>query len=88
MTMPDGDVEPVLEMVRNTSEEWRTMANLYLVKNLPLAFVANNIHGGSIAFAGYLVSIGEDVRVCIGLTEEGNEALGLIETNNRSGASS
>ena len=83
--MPDGDVEPVLEMVRHTSEEWRTMANHYLVKNLPLAFVASNIHGGSIAFAGYLVSIGEDVRVCIGLEDEGNEALGLIETNNRSG---
>ena len=84
--MAEGDIEPALELVRRNSEEWRTMANLYLIKNLPLAFVARDIQGGSIALAEYLVSIGEDVRVCIGLEDEGNEALSFIDSNDRSGA--
>ena len=62
------------------------MVNLYLVNNIPLAFLASNIPGYSIAFAQYLVSLGKCLRVCTGSEDETNEALDLIQTNNQSGA--
>ena len=81
-----GDIEPVLGLVRRKSKESRNLANLYLVKNVPLAFLARNMSGGSIALANYIVSIGEDVRVCMGSEDEVNEALDLILANEKSGA--
>ena len=42
--------------------------------------------GGGIAFADYLTSIGEDLRVCHGTEGELSEALALIGHNQRSGA--
>ena len=84
--IPDGDIEQILEMVRRKSEESYNLANLYLVNNIPIAFLASNIPGYSIGFAQYLVSIGKCVSVCTGSEDEINEALGLIQTNNHSGA--
>ena len=84
--IPYGDFEQILEMVRRTSEEAQNLANLYLVNNIPLAFLAHNRLGYSIAFAQYLVSIGKSVNVCTGSEDEINDALGLIQTNNHSGA--
>ena len=84
--MTEGDVEPALEFVRRHSEGARERADLYLVNNLPIAFIAGGELGGSIAFAGYLVSIGEEVRVCHGTEEERSTALAQIDDNSRSGA--
>ena len=84
--MAEGDIEPVLGHVRRHSEALRLRANLYLVDKLPIAFVAGDRPGGSIAFAEYLISIGEGVRVCYGTADERAEALTLIEDNGRSGA--
>ena len=86
MTIPDGDIEQILDMVRRKSEEAQNLVNLYLVNNIPLAFLASNIPGYSIAFAQYLVSLGKCLRVCTGSEDETNEALDLIQTNNQSGA--
>ena len=82
----EGDIEPVLEQVRRHSEALRVQANRYLIDKIPIAFVAGNRPGGSIAFAQYLISIGEGVRVCYGVEDERAEALALIEDNGRSGA--
>ena len=84
--MAEGDIEPALEHVRRHSEALRLQANLYLVDKLPIAFVAGDRPGGSIAFAEYLISIGEGVRVCYGTADERAEALALIEDNGRAGA--
>ena len=81
-----GDIEPVLEQVRRHSNALRLQADLYLVDKLPIAFVVGNRLGGSIAFAQYLISIGEGVRVCSGTADEQAEALAIIEGNDRSGA--
>ena len=84
--MAEGDIEPALEHVRRHSEALRLRANLYLVDKCPIAFVAGDWPGGSIAFAEYLLSIGEGVRVCQGTADERIEALAIIEDNGRSGA--
>ena len=82
----EGDIEPVLEQVRRQSEALSDQADLYLVNDLPIALAAGKCPGGAIAFADYLTSIGEDLRVCYGSKEELSRALALIGHNQRSGA--
>ena len=86
VSMAEGDVQPALDLVRRQSEEARDRADLYLVKNLPIAFIAGDAPGGTIAFGGYLASIGHDLRVCCGTEAERAEALGLIQDNACAGA--
>ncbi len=82
----EGDIEPVLEQVRRHSEAATRRADLYLVNGFPIALAAGKTPGGAIAFAEYLASIGEDLRVCYGTKDELLEALTLIGHNRRSGA--
>ena len=82
----DGEIAPVLDLVRRRGEEARVEADLYLEKNLPMEFVAKDRPGGSIEFARYIASIGQEVRVCIGTQEELAEALMLIDQHGRAGA--
>ena len=84
--MAEGDIEPVLEQVRRRSKAQRAQADVYLVNKCPIAFIVGGWPGSSIAFAEYLISIGEGVRVCVGSGDERDEALNSIETNDRSGA--
>ena len=77
----EGDIEPVLEQVRRHGEASTRKANLYLVHDLPIALAAGDRPGGGIAFADYLASIGEDLRVCYGTGDERSEALTLIGQN-------
>lgn len=84
--MAEDDIEPVLDLVRRQGEEARAQADLYLVKNLPIALVAGDRTGGSIALAQYLASIGQDVRVCLGTEEERTDTFALIEEHGRAGA--
>ena len=82
----ENDVQPALDMVRRRGEGTRALADLYLVNNLPLAFVAGDRPGASVSLAEYLASIGEDVRVCNGTVEEQTEALALVDQHRRGGA--
>ena len=82
----EDNIEPALDLVRRYSEEKRERADLYLVNNLPIAFVSGGERGDSISFAEYLVTIGEEVRVCYGSEDERSAALDLIDDHNQSGA--
>ena len=82
----EDDFEPVLEQVRRHSEAASDQADLYLVKGIPIALAAGNRPDGAIAFADYLTSIGEDLRVCSGAKDEFSGALTLIGNNQQSGA--
>ena len=86
ISINEGEIEPALNLARRKSEEDRSRADLYLVKDLPMAFVASDRPGGSIAFAQYIASIGKDVRVCRGTVGEIGNALRLVDQHSRSGA--
>ena len=86
VSMAEGDIEPALDLVRRHSEEARGRADLYLVKKLPMAFFAGDTPGGTIAFARYLASIGQDLLVCYGTEEERADALNSIDDNTCAGA--
>ena len=69
----------------NHSEAWSRRAEVYIVKGIPIALAAGDWPGGGIAFADFLTSIGEDLRVCYGTEAELSEAHTLIRLNRRSG---
>ena len=82
----ENNFEPIMEQVRHLGKSTRENADLYLVNGLPIALVAGDSPGADIAFAQYLKSIGEQVRVSTGIAKENEEALALIQHHNRSGA--
>ena len=86
VTMVDDDLEPALEQVRRHSAMAREQADVYLRNPIPLVMASGHRPGGVVAFAQYLGSIGEQVRVCTGGSEEREEALTFIRENDRRGA--
>ena len=86
MRVTADDIDPVLSQVRRAGEHTRNRADLYKEKQLPLAAVAGKETTAQLAFTRYLVSIGEDFRVCQGTDEERSQAIDLIRKNTRSGA--
>ena len=86
LTIADDDIEPVLEQVRLHSAMARQQADVYLQHNIPLVVAAGDRPGGALAFAQYLSSIGENVKVCIGASDERAEALGVIREKGGCGA--
>ena len=86
LTLADGDIEPVLEQVRRLSEIARQQADGYIQHNIPLVTAAGVRPGGAVAFAQYLASEGEQVKVCTGTQDERDEALRVIQENGRKGA--
>ena len=81
----EDEIDPILDLVRRKSESDRAYADLYLVKNLPIASIASDKPGRSIEFAEYIASIGEDVRVYGGTSGEFAVALRLIDQHRRAG---
>ena len=81
-----GDIQSVLDQVRHSSEAMYARAIPYLTGKAPMALVAKDLIGGSIAFADYLLSIGESVRVNCWTESEQSEARSWIDSNGRSGA--
>ena len=86
LTIADDDIEPVLEQVRRLSAMARQQADIYLQHTIPLVVAAGNRPGGAVAFAQYLASEGEQVKVCTGTHDERDEALRVIQENERKGA--
>ena len=86
LTIADDDIEPVLEQVRRHSAMARQQADVYLQHNIPLVVAAADRPGGTVAFAQYLGSIDEEVKVCSGAFDERSEALRVIQEHECAGA--
>ncbi len=86
VTIADDDIEPALEQIRRNSAMAREQADFYLRNNIPLVMAAGDRPGGIVAFAQYISSLGEQVRVCTGTADERDRALELIRENERRGA--
>jgi tetratricopeptide (TPR) repeat protein len=84
-TMKNGDIQPMLEMVRRHAEQNREFAKQYS-DGLPLTFVAGRIHRDPISFAGYVRSLGEEIKTCLGNAQERAQAFSVIQHHRASGA--
>ena len=74
----NNDFSPILDMIKQSSERNREMANLYLEKHAPLAFVASVTGKDVISFSEYIHSLGEEIKTCIGSADERVFARNLI----------
>ena len=86
VTIADDDIEPALEQIRRHSAMVREQADFYLRNNIPLVMASGDRPGGAVAFAQYVSSLGEQVRVCTGAAQERDRALELIRENECRGA--
>ena len=86
VTIADDDIEPALKQIRRHSAMAREQADFYLRNNIPLVMASGDRPGGAVAFAQYVSSLGEQVRVCTGAAQERERALELIRENECRGA--
>jgi len=86
VTMVDGDIQPALDQVRRASESNRKIADLYLLKHVPLNMVAEHLGGDTIGFVEYIRSLDADIRTCVGTEAERLAAKRLIIQHRAVGA--
>ena len=82
----EGDIQPVLDQVRNHAETNRQVSDFYLVQHIPLTMVASCLGRDSVGFANYIRLLGHDIRTCIGTDPEREIALRLIRDHRSRGA--
>lgn len=74
-TMENGDIQPVLDVVRRRAEHNQGLARSYLEKELPLAFVARMLGTDVSSFAAFVRQMGGDIATCRGSAKERSEAI-------------
>ena len=79
MRMAEGDVQPILEYVRQRAEYHQNIADYYIENGFPLAFIAAMQSSSAIQFGHYLRSLGAQIIACRGLDTERSEAFSLID---------
>lgn len=77
MTMKEGDVQPVLAVVRDLEERGRFITQTYFDNPVPLAAVAAMAKKPVVALAEHLPTINANLRTCLGSLEE-REAAGVM----------
>lgn len=86
VTMQEGDIQPALDQVRRVSESNRKLADLYIVKHLPLNMVASHLGGDTIGFAEYIRSLNVDLQTCVGMPPQRDAALAIVRQHRAQGA--
>ncbi|MES4992401.1 PIN domain-containing protein [Phyllobacterium sp. 22229] len=86
VTMQEGDIQPALDQVRRVSESNRKLADLYIVKHLPLNMVASHLGGDTIGFAEYIRSLNVDLQTCVGMHAQRESAIAIIRQHRAQGA--
>ncbi|ENN89537.1 TPR repeat-containing protein [Rhizobium freirei PRF 81] len=84
-TMNDGDLSPVLDVVRRFAERGEKAIDLYVKSRIPFQLVAGMFNENPINIAGGIVEADEDVSTCLGIDPEREAAYALIRNSNRRG---
>ncbi len=85
ITMKEGDLSPVLEMVRRLSERGEKALDLYVNSGIPFQLVAGLFSENPIAFALGIVEMDGDIRTCLGIDPEREAAYALVGNHGRRG---
>ncbi|TCA15204.1 hypothetical protein E0H70_35855 [Rhizobium leguminosarum bv. viciae] len=85
VTMKEGDLSPVLEMVRKLSERGEKALDLYVNAGIPFQLVAGLFNENPIAFAVGIPEMDGDIRTCLGVDQEREAAYTLIRNSERRG---
>ena len=86
MTMKDGDVQPVLNMVRELQDKDDIVVQTYTAFPVPLVAVAASSNRSVLQMAEHLVMTGTNLRTCLGAQDEREEAAGFVHKARGEGA--
>jgi hypothetical protein len=78
MSMKDGDVQPVLDVVRKIQSKDDILVSTYADLAVPLAAVAAMANKPVLAVAEYLAASGTNLRTCVGAEDEREEAAQFV----------
>ncbi|MCB1484523.1 MAG: tetratricopeptide repeat protein, partial [Hyphomicrobiaceae bacterium] len=78
MTMKDGDVQPILKMVRELQDKDDVVIQTYTAFPVPLVAVAASSNRSVLQVAEHLVATGTNLRTCLGAEDERKEATGFV----------
>ena len=70
VTMQEGDVGPVLDVVRRSEGHARMVMDMYQTTAVPLAMVASLHHRDVMGLAHRIASTGGSIKTCVGLHSE------------------
>jgi cellulose synthase operon protein C len=86
VTTEGEDISPILDEVKTHSERSRAIADLYLEKKIPLAFIAAMTHTEVIKFASGITQFGREITTCYGNEAERSAAESLVVSHANKGA--
>lgn len=86
MTMRDGEVQPVLNMVRELQDKDDIVAQTYTAFPVPLVAVAASSNRSVLQVAEHLGMTGTNLRTCLGAQDEREEAAGFVRNARGEGA--
>jgi tetratricopeptide (TPR) repeat protein len=86
MTMKEGDVQPILDMVRDLQGKDDVLADSYANLQVPLAAVAAMANEHVLALAEHLTASGRNLRTCVGALDERLEAIDFVRAARGKGA--
>lgn len=86
MSIKDGDVQPVLDYVREFSDRAKAVTQSYVDLAIPVSAVAAMSHKSVVEFSEHLVQSGIPLHSCQGGTEERLEAIRSIAKGQGQGA--
>lgn len=78
LSLKDGDVQPILNMVRDMSDRGDMIIQVYIDNPVPLAALAAMAHKQVFEIVGQLAETRTTLRACIGAHEERDEAEGFV----------
>lgn len=86
MTMKDGDVQPVLNMVRELQDKDDIVVQTYTAFPVPLVAIAASSNRSVLQVAEHLAMTGTNLRTCLGAQDEREEAAGFVRKARGEGA--
>lgn len=86
MTMKDGDVQPILNMVRDLQDNDDVVASTYTSHPVPLAAIAAISNRSVLQLAEHLTMTGTNLRTCVGAEDERKEAAMFVRRARGKGA--
>ena len=86
MTMKDGDVQPILDVVRDFQNRDDVVASIYTSFPVPLAAIAATSSRSVLQIAEHLTMTGTNLRTCVGAEDERQEATMFVRRARGKGA--
>lgn len=78
MKVQNGDIQPMLDLVRKSSAQQESLLQAYADMPLPIGALAMMANRNVLELAEHLAAVGQDIRACVGANDEREAALAAL----------